>query len=75
MVYSTEFTMLDVKYHFSYDELNFRGNTLNYEDIMSMILDFRGGFIKLLNKPQNTRKMPIYFDQCRLKEGKLENRV
>ena len=54
--------MLDVKYHFSYDELNFHGNTLNYEDIMSMILDFRGGFIKLLNKPQNTRKMPIYFD-------------
>ena len=69
----TEFTKLDIKYHFSYDGLNFHGNTLNYKDIMSMIVDFLGGFIKLLNKSQKTRKMPICFGWCLLKEGKLEN--
>ena len=68
-----EFTILDIKYHFSYDGLNFHGNTLNCKDIVSMIADFLGGFIKLLNESQKTRKMPIYFGCCLLKEGKFED--
>ena len=35
----TEFTVLDIKYRFTCDELNFCRNTLNCKDIMSVIVD------------------------------------
>ena len=35
----TEFTILDIKYRFSSGELNFHRSTLNYKDIMLLVLD------------------------------------
>ena len=35
----TKFTILDIEHHFTYGVLNYHLNTLNFRDIMSLIVD------------------------------------